>query len=414
MKLIKGKNGEAKIFTDLVEQAAVDQVQNIMDHEISENAKVRFMPDIHFGKGATVGTTIRLSEDFSEWKVSPNVVGVDVGCAILMYKVQTADLSEIDLVKLDSVVNSMVPAGFSVHSKPQDESFANSAIMGLTFSVPQKTRERIQLGLGTLGGGNHFIELGKDEEGNYWLSVHSGSRNLGVQVAKHHQDVAIKKLHEDKVDIKGVIAKLKAEERHSEIQDVISSTKKEHPEITKEVESLAFLQGQLLKDYLHDMYIAQSYAARSREIMLDIIVEAMGLTLVDKFDSVHNFIEHENFKKGTIRKGATSAKLGERLVIPLNMRDGSIIAIGKGNSDWNESAPHGAGRMMSRGQAKRELSMDDFKQQMSSVYTTSVMESTLDEAPEAYKPAEAILENIKDSVDIVHIVKPVYNFKAHD
>lgn len=414
MKLIKGKNGEAKIFTDLVEQAALDQVQAIMNHEISENSKVRFMPDIHFGKGATVGTTIRLSEDFSEWKVSPNVVGVDVGCAILMYKVQTKDLSEIDLAKLDSVVNNMVPAGFSVHSKPQDESFADSAIMELTFSVPQKTRERIQLGLGTLGGGNHFIELGKDEEGNYWLSVHSGSRNLGVQVAKHHQDVAIANLHEKTVDLKGTIAKLKAEGRHAEIQKTIAEIKSATPTVTKEMEALALLQGQMLKDYLHDMYIAQDYAARSREIMLDIIVEAMGLTVVDKFDSVHNFIEHENFTKGTIRKGATSAKLGERLVIPLNMRDGSIIAIGKGNSDWNESAPHGAGRMMSRGQAKRELSIEDFKEQMSSVYTTSVMESTLDEAPEAYKPAESILENIKDTVEVLHIVKPVYNFKAHD
>lgn len=412
MITLQGKNGEAKIFTDLVEQAALEQVQAIMNHKISENSQVRFMPDCHFGKGATVGTTIRLPENFDEWKVSPNVVGVDVGCSILMYKVQTKDLSEIDLVKLDSVVNCMIPAGFSVYSKPKDEIFAKTSIKGLTFSVSQRTQERIQLGLGTLGGGNHFIELGKDEEGNYWLSVHSGSRNLGVQVAKHHQDVAIKKLHEDKVDIKGVIAKLKAEGRHSEIQDVISSTKKEHPEITKEVESLAFLQGQLLKDYLHDMYIAQNYAARSREIMLDTIVEAMELTLVDKFDSVHNFVEHENFTNGTIRKGATSAKEGERLVIPLNMRDGSIIARGKGNQDWNESAPHGAGRMMSRSQARKEIDLEDFKQQMSEVYTTSVVGSTVDEAPDAYKPAESIIENIKDTVQIVHIVKPVYNFKA--
>lgn len=185
------------------------------------------------------------------------------------------------------------------------------------------------------------------------------------------------------------------------------------PTITKEMENLAYLQGDLLKEYLHDMDIAQKYAARSREIMLDLIVEAMNLKVVDKFDSVHNFIEHDNFTNGTIRKGATSAKLGERLVIPLNMRDGSIIAEGKGNKDWNESAPHGAGRMMSRSQARRELSMNDFKTQMADVYTTSVVESTIDEAPEAYKPAQAIIDNIKDTVDILHIVKPVYNFKAH-
>lgn len=411
---IQGKNGEVKIFTDLVEETAIQQVKDIADHEISENATLRFMPDIHAGKGSTVGTTIRLSEDFDEWKVSPNVVGVDVGCAILMYKVEADDNGEIDLASLDLAVNSSIPSGFNVHEKSQDNQFSQKSIDQLTFKVGQKTIERINKSLGTLGGGNHFIELGKDENGAYWLSVHSGSRNLGVQVAKHHQDVAIAQLHKGKLDLKHEIQKLKDEGRHSEIQETIKSLKSQMPTITKEMENLAYLQGDLLKEYLHDMDIAQKYAARSREIMLDLIVEAMNLKVVDKFDSVHNFIEHDNFTNGTIRKGATSAKLGERLVIPLNMRDGSIIAEGKGNKDWNESAPHGAGRMMSRSQARRELSMNDFKTQMADVYTTSVVESTIDEAPEAYKPAQAIIDNIKDTVDILHIVKPVYNFKAHD
>lgn len=414
MITLQGKHGEVKIFTDLVEETAIDQVKSMADHEISENAKLRFMPDIHSGKGATVGTTIRLSDKFDQWKVSPNVVGLDVGCAILMYKVETDNNAEIDLEALDSAVNALIPAGFNIHEEAQDETFSQTSIEQLTFKVNNKVAERINKGLGTLGGGNHFIELGKDEDEAYWLSVHSGSRNLGVQVAKHHQDVAIAKLHEETVDLKGKILELKNAGRHSEIQETIKRLKTESPAITKEMKTLAFLQGELLKDYLHDMDIAQKYAARSREIMLDIIVEAMGLNVVDKFDSVHNFIEHENFEKGTIRKGATSAKEGERLVIPLNMRDGSIIAVGKGNEDWNESAPHGAGRMMSRSQARRELSMDDFKTQMSEVYTTSVMESTIDEAPEAYKPAQAIIENINDTVDILHIVKPVYNFKAHE
>lgn len=410
---IQGKNGEVKIFTDLVEETAIEQVKNMANHEISENATLRFMSDIHAGKGATVGTTIRLSEDFDKWKVSPNVVGVDVSCGILMYQVEADSNKEIDLASLDLVVNSLIPSGFNVHEKSQDNQFSQKSIDQLTFKVGQKTIERINKSLGTLGGGNHFIELGKDENGAYWLSVHSGSRNLGVQVAKHHQDVAIAQLHKGKLDLKHEIQKLKDEGRHSEIQETIKSLKSQMPTITKEMENLAYLQGDLLKEYLHDMDIAQKYAARSREIMLDLIVEAMNLKVVDKFDSVHNFIEHDNFTNGTIRKGATSAKLGERLVIPLNMRDGSIIAEGKGNKDWNESAPHGAGRMMSRSQARRELSMNDFKTQMADVYTTSVVESTIDEAPEAYKPAQAIIDNIKDTVDILHIVKPVYNFKAH-
>lgn len=411
MKTLQGKNGEVKIFTDLVEDMAIEQVQSMADHEVSENAVIRIMPDVHAGKGSTVGTTIKLSEDFNQWKVSPNIVGVDVGCGILMYKLNDKD---INLERLDAVVHRSIPAGFNVHEKGQDTKFTMNAIKGLTFPVNGKTSARIHQSLGTLGGGNHFIELGVDEDGNHWLSVHSGSRNLGVQVANFHQNVAIQRLHEKTVDLKGVIAKLKAEGRHAEIQATVEKIKSETPDITKEMETLAFLVGDDLKNYLNDMTIAQEYAHQSRTTMLDIIVREMGFTVVDSFDSVHNFIEHNDLKDGVIRKGATSAKLGERLVIPLNMRDGSLIAMGKGNVDWNLSAPHGAGRMMSRSQARRELSMDDFKAQMSDVYTSSVMESTIDEAPEAYKPAQSIVENIKDTVDIIHLVKPIYNFKAHE
>lgn len=410
MKTIIGKYAEAKIFTDLVEDLAVSQVKEMADHEITKKTQVRIMPDIHAGKGSTVGTTIKLPDNFEDWKVSPNVVGVDIGCSIMMYKLSDKN---IDLEMLDKMVNEKVPAGFNVHDEPQDISFTKKAVEGLTFKIEGKRLDRVHKSLGTLGGGNHFIELGIDENGDYWLSVHSGSRNLGVQVAGTHQDIAIQRLKDNQVDMKAIIEQLKAEGRQREIQATIAKLKSETPKVTKEMETLAYIEGEDLKAYLKDMDIAQKYASASRAKMLDIIVEAMGFEVVDKFDSVHNFIEHDNFTNGIIRKGATSAKKGERLVIPLNMRDGSLICVGKGNEDWNNSAPHGAGRMMSRTKARKELSVDDFKRQMNDVYSSSVGESTIDEAPDAYKPAKSIIEHIKPTADILHVVKPVYNFKAH-
>lgn len=407
---IKGGNTEAKVYTDILEKTAEEQIKNMLDHEITKNTQVRIMPDVHAGKGSTIGTTIKLSEDFADWKVCPNIVGVDVGCGIFMYKL--AD-KNIDLKKLDEVVNQFVPAGFNVHQDPQDYQFSKHALDNLTINIAPNSRERIHQSLGTLGGGNHFIELGVDEDGSYWLSVHSGSRNLGVKVAGEHQKKAIKILKDNQVNLKQLIKDLKAEGRHSEIQAAIAKAKKETPVINHEVEIMAYLEGQDLKDYLKDMDLAQEFASKSREIMLNIIVDAMEFEVVDKFDSVHNFVEHDNFKNGIIRKGATSAKVGERLVIPLNMRDGALICVGKGNEDWNESAPHGAGRVLSRMKAREQLDLEEFKTQMGDVYTTSVGENTIDEAPGAYKPAEAIIDNIKPTVDILHIVKPVYNFKAH-
>ena len=406
---IKGKNADVKVYTDLLEDLAREQIETMANHEITKGTQVRIMSDVHAGKGSTIGTTIKLSDNFDDWKVSPNIVGVDLNCAIMIYKLADKD---IDLEKLDSVINEFIPDGFNVHDKSQDLEFTEQAVKNLTFSVAGKRLERINTSLGTLGGGNHFIELGVDESDAYWLSVHSGSRGLGVQVATHHQNVAIERLKENQVNLKEIIERLKAEGRHKEIQETIARIKSETPAITKEVETLAYLQGEDLKNYLNDMEIAQKYANASRSTMLNIIVDKMEFTVVDKFDSVHNFIEHDNFKNGMIRKGATSAKKGERLVIPLNMRDGSIIAVGKGNEDWNNSAPHGAGRMMSRTQARSKLNLDDFREQMKGVHSSSIGESTIDEAPDAYKPAEVIIEAIKPTADILHIVKPVYNFKA--
>lgn len=410
MIIINGKNVEVKIFTDLLEDTAREQIQNMANHEITKGTQVRIMSDVHAGKGSTIGTTIKLAENFADWKVCPNVVGVDAGCAIMMYKL--AD-KNIDLEDLDNKVNSLIPSGFNIHNKAQNEELTQRLLNTLTFKIEGDKVDRIHKSLGTLGGGNHFIELGKDEIGDYWLSVHSGSRNLGVQVASIHQDVAIKELERKEVNISEVIENLKKEGRHKEISDTVKMLKANQIELTKEVKGLAYLEGELLKNYLVDMIVAQEYAHNSRKTMLDIIVKAMGFNVVDKFDSVHNFVEHDNYKNGIIRKGATSAKSGERLVIPLNMRDGSLICIGKGNKDWNESAPHGAGRMMSRSKANKEIKLTEFQAQMEGIYSSSVSEATLDEAPDAYKPAEVIIENIKDTVDIVHIVKPVYNFKAH-
>lgn len=389
----------------------MEQIHNMANHEITKQTKVRIMPDCHAGYGSTIGTTIALPEKFEDWRVSPSIVGVDINCGVLMYKLANKD---VDLSKLDTVINKSIPSGFNTHNEPVNTEFTQDILDNLTFDIEGKIAERIHKSLGTLGGGNHFIELGKDEEDNYWLAVHSGSRNLGVQVADHHQKIAIELLtNKNKIDIKPIIEKLKNEGRHSEIENTIKKLTKANSKLTKDEERLSYLTGGLLEDYLVDMELAQKYGKINRKTILDIIVDKMELTVVDQFDSAHNFIEHDNFTNGIIRKGATSARSGERLVIPLNMRDGSLICVGKGNADWNSSAPHGAGRLMSRNKAMEQLSMADFKEQMNGIYSSSIVESVLDEAPDAYKPAEEIMAYIKPTVEVIHLVKPVYNYKAH-
>lgn len=412
---LKGKFAEAKVYTDLIDNASISQLQEMINHEITENTKVRIMPDVHAGKGSTIGTTIKLPENFADWKVCPNIVGLDVGCSIFMYKIKPKD-DKVDLENLDKKIHQLIPSGFNIHQKPKNTKFTNEILSKLTIEIPEATKSRITNSLGTLGGGNHFIELGIDEENNYWLSVHSGSRNLGVQVGKTHQDIAIQ-LAKDKIingedSTKEVIEKLKSEGKHREIEKVIKNLKKNNQKLTVGQKNLTYLSGDKLKDYLNDMAIAQKYAVKNRETMLDIIVEAMGFEVIDKFDSIHNFIEHNNFENGILRKGATSAKKGERLVIPLNMRDGSLICVGKGNDDWNQSAPHGAGRIMSRAQAKQNINLETLNEQMRDVYSSTISINTIDEGPDAYKPADIIKENIKDTADIIHQVKPIYNYKG--
>lgn len=396
----KGKFAEATIFTDLIEEQALSQITGMLNQPITEKTIVAIMPDVHAGAGSTIGTTISLSGNREDWRVCPNVVGVDIGCGMMSYKL--AD-KEIDLKEIDKIVNKYIPSGFNIHSKAQDQKFTDNLIENLTFIVDNP--ERIGLSLGSLGGGNHFIEIATDEVGSFWLTVHSGSRNLGVQVAKYHQKKAERTILNVNVD--KIIAEFKAAGKEKDIEKAIKEARAPLADITKD---LSFLTGDKLDQYLNDLVLAQKFAHLNRKTMLDIIVEKAGLAIVDEFDSIHNFIDVE---EGIIRKGATSAHKGERLIIPLNMRDGSLICIGKGNEEWNYSAPHGAGRMLSRSAAKRELDLDEFKKQMADVYTTSVGESTLDEAPNAYKPMEAIIDNIGDTVDIVHHLKPVWNFKAH-
>lgn len=396
----KGKFAEATIFTDLIEEQALSQITEMLNQPITEKTIVAIMPDVHAGAGSTIGTTISLSGNKEDWRVCPNVVGVDIGCGMMSYKL--AD-KEIDLKEIDKIVNKYIPSGFNIHSKAQNQKFTDNLIENLTFIVDNP--ERIGLSLGSLGGGNHFIEIATDEVGSFWLTVHSGSRNLGVQVAKYHQKKAERTILNVNVD--KIIAEFKAAGKEKDIEKAIKEARAPLADITKD---LSFLTGDKLDQYLNDLVLAQKFAHLNRKTMLDIIVEKAGLAIVDEFDSIHNFIDVE---EGIIRKGATSAHKGERLIIPLNMRDGSLICIGKGNEEWNYSAPHGAGRMLSRSAAKRELDLDEFKKQMADVYTTSVGESTLDEAPNAYKPMEAIIDNIGDTVDIVHHLKPVWNFKAH-
>lgn len=402
MKTVEGKYATAKVFTDNVEDMALEQVKTLVNNEITEGSNVRFMPDIHAGKGCVIGTTIMAKTgEFS--KICPNIVGVDIGCGILMQKIAVTE--NLNLAELDRVVNKNVPSGFSVHNEPKMAEW-DLGLDDLTFKLVNK--ERVERSVGTLGGGNHYVELGISSEGDYWLSVHTGSRGLGAQVAQHHQKIAEEswlasheigraKLIED-AQIYGVQHKL---------EEMLSKYGTEKRNWNKD---LAYLKNDRMWDYIEDMHIAQEYAFKNRYTILKAITRGMGWEVLDEFDSVHNFVDHEN---GIIRKGATSARYGERLVIPLNMRDGAIIATGLGNIEWNYSAPHGAGRVMSRTQAKKEGNATDFMQDMLGIYSSSVGESTLDEAPFAYKPAQEIINGIAETAKIETIVKPIYNFKAH-
>ena len=414
-----------KIFTNNIEQEAINQIDSLLEQEPFKNCKVRIMPDVHAGKGCVIGFTADLGE-----KVIPNIVGVDIGCGMLCAELGKID---IDLKKIDKVINENIPAGRNIR---EQKLIHYEPIKQLYCLRELRETKKFNRGIGTLGGGNHFIELNEDEEGNKYLVIHTGSRNMGNQVANYYQNLAIdlcsgnEEMFKEKEEI---IRTYKEQGRKQEIQKALKELEKKYknnkPDLPNE---LCYLEGKYREMYLHDMEICQEYASLNRKYIcasiLDKLYKPNAYTLVDTsefdiekarkinvsisipfFETIHNYI---NFEDNIVRKGAIRANKGERVIIPINMRDGSIIAIGKGNEDWNNSAPHGAGRIMSRKKAKEMIKLEEFQESMKDVYTTSVVEETIDEAPFAYKPIQEIIDNIQDTVEIIKIIKPIYNFKA--
>jgi RNA-splicing ligase RtcB len=392
---LKGKNNTAKVFTDNIDQETISQVIELLNQPFTADSQIRIMPDCHAGKGCVVGTTMTLTD-----KVVPNLVGVDIGCGMYAIKLEE---TEIDMAHLDTVINTYVPSGFSIHDHAVTD-YAKLKDYTCDINVDNAKRS-----LGSLGGGNHFIEIDQDKDGNLWLVIHCGSRHLGIEVCDHYQKAGFKVIKDDNVKAKidAKIAELKAKGLEREIENTIKILKMQAPNIP---EHLAYVEGTLFDDYIHDMRLTQEYAKLNRETIADIIVHRMGLHPVDAFDTIHNYIDIDNM---ILRKGSISAQLGEKVIIPMNMRDGSLICLGKGNPDWNYSAPHGAGRIMSRGQAKDNVNFEEFKKSMEGIYSTSVVESTIDESPMVYKPIDEIMANVADTVDILDVIKPIYNFKAH-
>ena len=400
---IAGKHNTAKVFADHVDNETISQLTALLNQEYVAGSRIRIMADTHAGKGCVIGTTMTLTD-----KVCPNLVGVDIGCGMLTIKLAEKN---IDLPMLDSVINRYVPAGFDIHDVAKASSHVDQIYAPVDVDKALKS-------LGTLGGGNHFIEVDKDEDENLYLVIHSGSRHLGIEVCDYYQNLAYENLKKNaaggdiKEQRKKLIESLTKEGRKKELSKELKRLNDEYKTTTVDVPyELAYVTGKAFEDYIHDMKLAQEHAKINRRTMADIILKHAKLHEVESFDTIHNYIDTDHM---ILRKGSISARAGEKVLIPMNMRDGSLVCIGKGNDDYNQSAPHGAGRLMSRSKAKDNISMKEFKDSMAGIYTTSVDTSTIDEAPMAYKPVEEILANIKDTVDVVSIIKPIYNYKAHD
>ncbi|WP_367566595.1 RtcB family protein [Lacrimispora sp.] len=397
---IKGKINTALCYAKVVEDEAIEQIRRMCDYEFTEGSKIRIMPDVHAGKGCTIGTTMTIAD-----KAVPNIVGVDIGCGMYTVNLGTED---IDFTKLDEAAH-FIPCGMEVWEGRQER----FDLTELRCYRSLKDTKRLERSLGTLGGGNHFIEVDQAQDGTKYLVIHSGSRNLGKQVAEIYQQLAIdlnkgKETYFQQRD--EIIQTYKSAGRRKDIQAALKEISWDKRETTIP-EDLCYLYGSYFEDYLHDVEICQRFARRNRERMAEVVLERTGMHGTDAFHTIHNYIDTEEM---ILRKGAIAAHKGEKVLIPINMRDGSVLAVGKGNPDWNFSAPHGAGRLMSRRKAKENLSMDEYKKMMEGVYTTSVNESTLDEAPMAYKSLADIIDVIKESVDVIDVMKPIYNFKASD
>jgi tRNA-splicing ligase RtcB len=397
---INGQFASAKVFTETIEEVAVAQIRQLCDMVYAEGSKIRIMSDVHAGAGCTIGTTMTITD-----KVVPNLVGVDIGCGMETIRIEN---KHIELEKLDKLIYEKIPSGMNIRKTPHRY---NDDIDLTDLRCYKEIHEHRAIhSIGTLGGGNHFIEADKDDENNLYIVVHSGSRYLGNEVAKLYQDMGFQRLNgNDKRALDNLITEYKLAGREKDIQSAIKELKKQV--LTNIPHPLAYVSEDLFEDYIHDMQIVQYFATLNRKAMADEIIRGMKLNVAEQFTTIHNYIDTENM---ILRKGAVSAKLGEKLLIPINMRDGSLICLGKGNEDWNCSAPHGAGRLMSRTQAKSTFTVSEFKKQMKDIYTTSVNKETLDECPMAYKDMSEIVKNITSTADIVKIIKPIYNFKASE
>ena len=396
---IKGKINTAICYAKVVEDDAIEQIRRMCDYEFTKDSKIRIMPDVHAGKGCTIGTTMTVTD-----KVVPNIVGVDIGCG--MYTVNLGK-GDIDFVKLDEAAH-FIPSGMNIWEGRQEK----FDLQELRCYRSLKNTKWLEKSLGTLGGGNHFIEVDRASDGTNYLVIHTGSRNLGKQVAEIYQQLAVdlnkgKETYFQERD--EIIRTYKEQGRRKEIEKALKEISWNAKEATMP-EDLCFLYGQYFEDYMHDVEICQCFARRNREKIAEILLDRTGLTGTDGFHTIHNYIDVEEM---ILRKGAIAAHTGEKVLIPINMRDGSGLAIGKGNPEWNYSAPHGAGRIMSRTKAKNELNLDEYKKVMAGVYTTSVNAATLDEAPMAYKSLDDIIDVIRESVDVIEVMKPIYNFKAN-
>ena len=397
---IKGMFNKAEIFTEVIEDKAIEQVQAMCDFEAFKGSSIKIMPDVHSGMGCTIGTTMTIKD-----KVVPNMVGVDIGCGMEVVQIKE---QEINFAKLDNIIRKLIPYGFGINKKTHK--FNEQVNLEELKCKDFVNIKNAKLSLGSLGGGNHFIEVDVDEDGNKYIVIHSGSRHLGKEVAEYYQKMAIEQRAQAFTNfLNKQIQKLKKQGKEQEISAFVkqanSTLKNAIPN------EMAWLEGELFNNYIHDMKIVQKFAVLNRKAMMHTILVGMRFTVVDEFTCIHNYIDTENM---IMRKGAVSARKGEKILIPINMRDGSLICIGKGNKKWNYSAPHGAGRLMSRKQAKQTLSLEEFKKQMQGIYSTTVSASTLDESPMAYKTMDDILTNIKPTAKIEKIIKPIYNFKADE
>ncbi|MDR2693177.1 MAG: RtcB family protein [Chitinispirillales bacterium] len=399
---ITGGRNTAKCYCDELDESAARQIRAVCDQEAFADCKIRIMPDVHAGMGCTIGTTMTIRD-----KIVPGMVGVDIGCGMETVEV---DEKEIDFKRLNNTVRRHIPSG---HSTRRDiHPLCDDIDLSELRCAAHVNLNRARRSIGSLGGGNHFIEVDKASDGTLFLVIHSGSRHLGKEVAEYYQNEALRNLSgNSKAQIDEVIAELKAQNREREIEPTVARMREEGTRRLPVPEDLAYAEGSLFDDYIHDMKLIQRFASLNRKAMVDIIMTRLGLTKRNEFTTVHNYIDTDEM---ILRKGAVSAKRGEKLLIPINMRDGSLICAGRGNDDWNQSAPHGAGRLMSRSAAYKNLSLEDYKSEMAGIFTTCVSKCTLDEAPMAYKTMDTIVKNIDETAEIILRIKPVYNFKASD